>query len=206
MTERSPFKNLDEILCCDQRNTYIQLINRKTGQARPYDLDAHHAAIAKVTLGDAVPVAVKDQFNLAKNLCLYGWYVYDFGMAAKLYSYIALEAALKAKFEASTGSAPKRTGLASLIKWAVAEKLIVDGGFEHLYFAGDEALLKDLPDWSKLKIGSDRLGSEYSSGPFLTGSPSLRNSLGHGSEMLMPPYQILSDLKINADAINQLFP
>ncbi len=205
MAERSPFKHLDQVFVADQRNTHISIVNQKTGEHRPCELEDLHKRIAKVVLNDEVPIEVRDHFNLAKNLCLYGWFVYDFGVEAKLRSFIAVEVALRTKFEHLRGKKPKQSGLRQLLKWAINSGLVTDGGFGHLYFEDERELWESLPEQHRPMLIKDREGIEYSKEKLLDAISGLRNSFAHGTSTLMEPISIVSSLHICADVINQLF-
>lgn len=205
MPERSPFKQLDQVFSADQRNTYISIVNKKTGGHRPCELKDLHKRIEKVVINECVPIEIRDNFNLAKNLCLYGWYVYDFGVEAKLRSFIAVEVALRTKFEQVCGKKPKQTGLRQLLKWAINQGLVVDGGFGHLYFEDEKDLWDALPEHHRPILLKDRNGTEYSRGMLLDSLTDLRNSFAHGTPTLLEPISIVPSIHICADLINQLF-
>ncbi len=204
MPERSPFKSLDQILMPDERNLVYERKDHQTGEYRRVEIDDLHEAIGEAKLNSAVPDEVHDQFNLSKNLCLYGWYVYDFGMAASLYGYIAVETALKLKYQQVMKKPPERSGLKRLFRWAIENGLIKDGRYRHLPLKGDKY-------WDQyLELDRPHLldpnGTEYAAGKLLDAMPSLRNDLGHGSQMLMEPLANVASLCTCADTINQLFP
>lgn len=89
------FKSLDEVLKVDERNTYFVLHNLHTGEKRPRELKDHYKAVGTFVLNDEVPEKIRDHFNIAKNVLLYTWFVYNFFSVAELQALSALELALR---------------------------------------------------------------------------------------------------------------
>lgn len=83
------FKPLDEVSKEDIRWTFFG------GWAEGERIEHRHARIAEITLNDHVPEAIRTQFDVARNLLLYAWYVYRFTTAAELHAYSTLEIALR---------------------------------------------------------------------------------------------------------------
>ena len=137
---------------------------------------------------EAVPGAVREQFDTVLNLVLYSWFVYEFSSSALMLANATVEKALVRRYEKENGVRPKRGwGLRKLLAEAVESGWIVDGDFSH-------------PDGSRF----DPEGNEYCK-TLSHAVPDLRNSLAHGSGFLSSPMQIVGMIEINARLINALF-
>jgi hypothetical protein len=66
---------------------------------RPKELQDQHEAVAEITLHLGVPAAVVINFETAKNLNLFSWFVYRFHSAARSHAYGCLELALTIRFK-----------------------------------------------------------------------------------------------------------
>lgn len=66
---------------------------------RPKALQDQHEAVAELTLHSGVPAAVVINFETAKNLNLFSWFVYRFHSVARSHAYACLELALKIRFK-----------------------------------------------------------------------------------------------------------
>src|ERR1700685_4222513 len=62
------------------------------------DVDDLYRQIEKLRLSESVPEKVGKQFDLALNLYLYHWYVYEFVTLAEQQAYVAVEAALRHRY------------------------------------------------------------------------------------------------------------
>lgn len=193
---RSPSNMFEE--CAG--NTVLARHNPETGEFDSHTLEMLHADLDNINLNRSVPISVVDQFDMAKNLCLYGWYQYTFSMPAMLYSNIAVEVALREKYTATTGEKPDKIGLYKLTHWAVDEGFIKDGGFSHLFYQDEES--GELFPRHRQDLTPE--GTTYAKEVF--SNTYLRNTLAHGSSMLVPPFAVVGSLRVVADAINQLFP
>ncbi|MGH7484389.1 MAG: hypothetical protein ACREMY_02145 [bacterium] len=91
MKRKDTFRTLEAINEADPR-----------GRDRP-TLEKRHEALASITLNRAIPLPVARIIETAKNLSLYAHFVFRFHPVAQLLGYIALEVALKEKWQASNG-------------------------------------------------------------------------------------------------------
>jgi hypothetical protein len=89
-----------------------------------------HEAVSPLVLDEAVPEKVRHQFNLALNVYLYSWFVYDFATVAEQQAYSALEAALRHRYHQETGKAPDKPGLKGLLDFATARGWLTASDFE----------------------------------------------------------------------------
>jgi len=117
------FKNIDEINQMDDRfNLFVKNYEK-------LKFDDLYNAINKINLNKNVHDDVISQFNIAKNLYIYSWYVYSFNSVAELKAISKLEFALRLKINPKN----KKCGLSKLIKEGINKKLISEKIFsEHL--------------------------------------------------------------------------
>jgi len=88
-------KKINEITSPDTRTTSFVIVNRETGQKREFRICDLHEEVELITLDDTVPEAVRSEFNVARNLCLYSWYCYSFHSVACFKAYSTIEMALR---------------------------------------------------------------------------------------------------------------
>lgn len=88
------YKSFDEILVQDPRTANLGKVVEFFGS-----LENWHAYIDRIQLNDVVDESVRRNFDRAKNLSLYAWYVYDFHQVAELDAMSTLEMALKKKLK-----------------------------------------------------------------------------------------------------------
>jgi hypothetical protein len=138
-------------------------------------LETYHELIAQYQLDDCVPIQVKESFETARNLQLYGWFVYRFGLVAAKQSLAALELALR-MFATAKGCS-QISGLRNLLQKAHKES------------------------WLNL----DEYGASGDNEKFITSLCNLRNDFAHGSTMLMEPSAFISFLKTTSELINDLY-
>ena len=172
MEQLKPF---DELGKPDFRNT---LWIRADGQK--LSIEEYYSWAEHVTLHEGVPEEIRSQFNVARNVWLYSWYVYSFHQVAEMKAFSVLELALKIRLNDPCLRAFR----------------------QHLTEAINQGLLsKDQFIYSK---GKDNHMSEQE---YIAGLPdflcTLRNSHAHEGTMLMP--NSLRKLGTCADIINQLF-
>lgn len=79
----------------DPRSRFLVRVHLETGEAREKTLADHHADIEGVTLHNGVPEDVLIQFETARNLYLYAWFVYRFYPVSERHALSCLEYALR---------------------------------------------------------------------------------------------------------------
>lgn len=166
------FKRLDDITQPDERHG---LLGALTGMH--LSLEGLYSVVEKIELNQSVPVELRRQFNVARNLTLYTWFSYSLDPVAQLKSYILIEHALNIK------DGNRDRSLKKMLQRAVSEGWLLDSGFRHVTFDPKEP-------------------QKYCNSLVET-LPSLRNEAAHGSNMLSQ--SAVSHLQICADFINQLF-
>jgi hypothetical protein len=209
----------------DPRSTSYVKIDLATGASRNIELSDHHEAIAALTLHTGVPEHVVQQFETARNLYLYAWFVYRFYVVAEHHSLACLELALRdrLKDEISAGKIDyrgKKPTLQPLLKYAVEQGMVRNEGFEIWRNRGVirsrarvgmeklQEMSEKNPDemtWdeSDIEVTPEDLDWDYVSGlvDFL---PKLRNEYAHGSTNLHN--LTLNSIQIVSEIINQLYP
>lgn len=166
------FKSLDEIQRMDMTHLHFGQI---TG--RVPNLEKCHKALSEIELHAGVPEDVRGQFNVARNMALYQYFMYALAPEVQMKTFSVIELALRRRLEPAN-----RSGLASLLRKAVELGLLKDEGFRHL----------DPPDPGN---GFSRSLPEV--------LPKLRNALAHGSTDLTP--DCIGHVEKCADLVNQLF-
>ena len=97
----------------------------------PFSLEMHHESINHYQLSDTVPDEIIIQFETAKNIYLYAWYVYRFFVVAEHQALTCLEMALRFRYAdeipKSYYSRSKHPMLASLFRYAIDKNYIKNG-------------------------------------------------------------------------------
>jgi hypothetical protein len=168
-------KPLQEITVADERNLYFVVTNA-SALAKRLSLDGIHEIVAGITLHAGVPEQIRSHFSQAQNLAVYSWFHYPFNVTSQLLGFISVEFALIDRFGSDDG-------FKNLIKRAVREGLVTDGGFAMTAHREPSVI-------SYVETLIDVM-------------PSLRNSIAHGTPMLHN--SSISSLRICADFINQLY-
>jgi hypothetical protein len=91
-------RNVSNIFAPDPRWEGWVRFDLESGSFKPRDIESHRELVAQCVLHDGVPEEARIQFEIAKNLFLYSWYVYRFVMVAQRQAFTTLEFALKIKF------------------------------------------------------------------------------------------------------------
>ena len=189
-------------------------------------LAAHHADIANVQLGPAVPEPIAIQFETARNLYLYAWHVYRFYMVAATQALTTLEFGLRERLPARLPepyqrARQKQPMLAGMLLYAIDKGLISNDGFRRWHRAAlhrarerrSFEAIRTMIDQGleQMEIDDDApidvvpADQEWDLVAILSDSlPSLRNELAHGSPMLTS--QVLGTLELVAEILNQLYP
>lgn len=210
---QDPLKSLDKIYEPDERQSSFIA-----------DLPDIHKSLASITLNDAVPLAVKQLFETAKNLSLYTWFVYRFHQPAELISFAAMEMALRQRYLSENPDLPesqkKKLSLYKLLQHAKKEKWLRNEGFKNRYaIALHNAEIKKASEAlsvSDLKEGQSLLLEDPTEEEIALAMSELdmvavisdhahiiRNNLAHGSETLH--WNSIGTIALNAEVINQIY-
>lgn len=207
----------------DPRSTMLVRIDRINGTSRPVELADHHEQISAYVLHGCVPREIVLQFETARNVYLYAWFVYRFYPVSEHQCLACLELALRERLkeEIRLGKIKeKRPTLHPLLKYAVEHGLVRNEGFsawqnrgeirsrarvevEKLREASEKNLTEITWDESDIQITAEDLNWDYVKMlPELL--PMVRNDYAHGSTELhnwaLRSFQIVSEI------INQLYP
>lgn len=208
----------------DPRSTMWVRIDRVAGTYRAVELTDHHDEVAGLVLHEGVLEDVVVQFETAKNLYLYAWFVYRFYPVAEHHGLACLELALRERLkeEIRTGKIKfkgKRPTLGPLLKYAVARALVRNEGFATWRNRGEinsrarvemeklrEASEKNLNEitWneSDVQITAEDLNWDYVD-MLVEILPRLRNDYAHGSTNLHNV--ALRTIQIVCEIVNQLY-
>ncbi len=181
------FRNISTMHLADRRNVNAPQIF--AGQ--PRSVAEFHGWISKFELPRGCPDDVHTQFDLARNLYAYSWFVYRFTSPAQSQAYATMELALRLKFKELGLEYGKRRGLYSLLTVAIEEGMLKDGGFPHLRR-------------SPLAGSIDPDGTEFCEKlPKIVAN--FRNSFAHGELTLLNLPVSLMALECAWSVINQLY-
>ena len=130
-------KPLDQIFSPDRSSLDVRvgpLLFRKSEEeyAQIALAGLHHTLSAMVCV-ESVPVHIRQNIELSKNLLLYSTYVFDFTTAAVHYAQIALEASLR---RALGKSEECRDNLDAMLKEAASRSMLTIVDHEHILATG----------------------------------------------------------------------
>jgi len=199
-------------------------IDRVAGTTRPVELADHHEAIAALSLHAGVPQDVALQFETARNLYLYAWFVYRFYPVAEHQSLACLELALRDRLKddvraGKVGARGNRPMLRALLKYAVTQGMVKNEGFQTWRNRGEinartrvemekmremsETNLTEISwDDSEIEVTAEDLNWDYANMLVQT-LPYIRNEYAHGSTNLHN--LVLHTIQIVCEIINQLY-
>lgn len=188
-------------------------------------LSEHHGDVAQINLATSVPENIQIQFETAKNLYLYAWYVYRFFPVAEHHALTCLEFGLRQRFP---DSLPKKywdkpagwkPTLRPMLHFAIDTGIIKNEGFRRWHDEvqrraqqrySHERLLEMIErDLNQIEIDYDHAVPNHQDRDWnylavlLDVLPGIRNSYAHGSTMLHN--QVLSTIGLVSEILNQLF-
>jgi len=190
---------------------------------QPPSLATHHAAVSAIQISSTVPEPVAIQFEMARNLYLYAWYVYRFYMPAMAQALAALEFGLRERLRITLPEKyqGKKLMLKRLLRMAVDQGLVRNEGFRRWHHAAQvNARERRSTEALKAMIDSKLDSVAYQipevlevlpqdqqwdlAGGLLETLPAIRNELAHGSSMLTK--HALGTIELVAEILNQLYP
>src|SRR2546426_803333 len=83
----------------DPRSLSFVKMDPCTGEFVPLTIQDYHQAVSQFTLNAKVPEEIVHQFETAKNLYLYAWFVYRFYPVCEHHALACLELALRKRYE-----------------------------------------------------------------------------------------------------------
>jgi hypothetical protein len=185
-------KRASEILEPDERQHLFRVFEQTSGFSRPLTVGDLHSLAESLVLHDGVPEEVRSHFAAVKNLIVYSWFYYPFNATAQFLSYVTVEFALRKRL----GAKPEK-GFKSLLRRAVRDKLISDGGFSHVKPRAEESIRIA----HELGLPPPEIGSYVET--LIDVLPLLRNQLAHGAHIVHPNGG--THARIAMEFINQLF-
>jgi hypothetical protein len=206
----------------DPRSTMFVRVDLTNGTSRAIELADHHEQISGYVLHAGVPEDIVLQFETARNVYLYSWFVYRFYPVAEHQSLASLELALRERLkeEIRTGIIKgKRPTLQPLLKYAIEHGLVKNEGFatwrnrgeinsrqrvrmEKFREMSEKKLTEMTWDESDIKVTAEDLDWDYVEMlPDML--PKLRNEFAHGSTELNN--WALRSIQIVCEIINQLY-
>lgn len=190
----------------------------------PLGLTKYHALIAEFVLDNSVPKEIVIQFEVAKNLYLYSWFIYRFYPVAEGHVLACLELALRSRYESEMREkfghpAAWRATLKPLLKYAIDTGAIRNEDFEAWHHTA-EMRARARFEYEKLtemrEKGLDSITYSYSDvvvtdedrdwnyvGILCDHLPFLRNLYAHGSTSLHN--QVLGTFEIVSAIINRVY-
>lgn len=191
---------------------------------QPLTIAYQHEIVADICLHKSVPDDIRIQFETAKNLYLYAWFVYRFYPVAKHHAYTCLELTLRERFEAELLPARKKKrefgpGLKQLLIYAVKHGHLKDENFEvwrhrtemrakqrtesEIWEEAKRGWLNEISfDETQYEIKDEDRDHQYLA-TLIETMPWLRNHYAHGTTSL--DNQALGTLKLVAEIINQIY-
>jgi hypothetical protein len=190
-------------------------------------LEEHHADIAKFQLSADVPKDIVIQYETAKNIYLYAWYVYRFYPVAEHQALACLEMGLRARFPEGLppGFGYKnrpnlRPTLAPLLRYAIDQGLIRNEGFSRWHSlvqqrARNRVMFEQIEDMgmSNSMVGEITVDEVVANAQDLDCDfvsaldeflPGIRNSYAHGSSRLNN--QVLGTFELVNEILAQVYP
>lgn len=200
-------------------------IDHDTGPYGGKAFEAHYSAVAAITLHSGVSEDIVIQFETAKNIYLYAWFVYRFYPVAESQAYACLEFALRERLEGEmidAGWTEREFGftLRNYLTYAAKRGYVQNGDFEvwrmgvrmrarHRHFFETITEMERLGltemevDESAIEVKEEDKASDYV-GILLDSIPYMRNHYAHGSKTLRKG--ALVTFRIVSEIINKLWP
>lgn len=207
----------------DPRTKAFVRFNPETGEDRPLEIGDYHAAVASLELHENVPEKVAVQFETARNLYLYAWFVYRFFPVAEHHTLVCLEYALRERYGNEIPENYVRKGrtptFGPLLRYAVDKGDIRNDGFtvwehraeirsrerqflEAIREMNERGLTEMTIDEGAAEIKEEDRDWDYVR-VLIDTLPAIRNNYAHGSSMLHNT--VLGRLRTVSECINQLY-
>jgi len=114
-------------------NVFVKI--DKSGKSPGITVEDLQKHISRIQLISNVPEEVKKVFNAAKRLYIFGYFEYYFFTISQHYAFLALESALRNRYNKTYGEPKRFIGLNTIIKKLV-EKGIIPKGEAKVYDVG----------------------------------------------------------------------
>lgn len=201
-------KALSEITQPDARNlAFVRFDASAPDGLRPMTLEDIHAAAAALELDTGAPEGIASAFAVARNIWLYGWFVWPFYTIASFEAYRCIEMALRVRCrnEGLLKNPARPPSLKALMQIAINQGWLADADIEH-----HRRLEERRQDYSDLMAESGvqqtpRAPDEYVR-LLATTMPNLRNAHAHADALSFGIHSwALLSLELARDIINKLF-
>jgi hypothetical protein len=214
-------KPLEAIYAADPRSDNQAVLDMFQNGANA--LAEHHCAVANIKLSAAVPEEILVQFETAKNLYLYAWFVYRFFPVAEHHALTCLELGLRHRFPdplpKKYWDKPWKPTLRPLLNFAIDTRVIKNECFrqwrDHVKTRAQQRYSLERQREMR-EQGLSRIELDYTQAipndedrnwDYLTilleVLPGIRNSYAHGSALLHN--KVLGTLELVSEILNQLF-
>jgi hypothetical protein len=222
--KRAEFLRTLETVCQPDPRSHYFGIPHDDGVYGGEAFEQHHNGISAFALHSGVPEDIIIQFETAKNIYLYAWFVFRFYPVAQSQAYACLELAMHERLEQEMLAAgwKKREfgfGIRNYLKHAVKKGYIKNEDFEvwrkgvlirararYMYESFEEmerlGLTEMEVDESKIEVRDEDKASDYV-GVLLKSIPYQRNHYAHGSKTLHKT--VLGTFRIVSEIINKLW-
>jgi hypothetical protein len=204
---------------------FVILEDKWTGKFRRRIIEDQYEAIACFRLNEVVPTDIATHFETAKNLYLYGWFVYRFYPVAEQQALASLEFALRERFSDFVEVEKKKhrrgvgPGLSKLMDHAIKGEFVRNESFSarenwarnraesRYHFQKSEEMRKAgidswVEDESEVVVTNEDLDCDWL-GMFKESIPAIRNEYAHGSYMLKS--NVRHTFEVVSGIINQLY-
>ena len=226
MIDESDLLRTPEKACCpDSRVLALARVDVRTGLIRQSNLKDQYAVVGSFLLNSTVPEDIAIQFETAKNLYLYAWFVFRFYPVAERQVFATLEFALRerqSEFVAaySAKRMDREPGLGALLRNAIESGIVRNDAFrareqwalaraqarysqEITEKMAAEGLTEMVMDYSRVRPAEEDLNHDWLK-DFLDAIPYLRNMHAHGSGVLY--HSVLHTFEVVTELTNQLYP
>ncbi len=216
------FKKIDGIFEPDVISKCKTWVNVDTGEQQKQTLQDHYEKIEIFVLNETVPEEIRGQFNAAKNLLLYSWYVYSFLSAAELQVLSILELALRIRIgdkKLKELVKKNKRGLSAYINYAIEKNWASNDDFrawhrapmlqainEHIISKIQEAENEGV-EHKEINLNEIEVKGENNTdylGKLKYTVNKIRNAHAHGENLLCEP-SVWESFEMCADFINVLF-
>ncbi|MES3020789.1 MAG: hypothetical protein V4857_04310 [Pseudomonadota bacterium] len=222
LTNPEHLKSLATIFSPDPRSDNQALLD--TFKNGAIGIAEHHANVESIRLTGSFPETIVTQFETAKNLYLYAWYVYRFHTVAEHHALTCLELGLRLRFPVLPSKyrnkqANWKPTLRPLLNYAVETNAIKNEGFRHWHDQVARRARHRYFDEKRLEMVERdlmRIELDYSQAVpndqdrdwnylpiLLEALPGIRNTYAHGSSYLHN--QVLGTLELVCEILNQLY-
>lgn len=207
----------------DLRNTGYVRFDHATGEWIHVNIRDQHEAISQIMLHSDVPKDILTQFETARNLYLYAWFVYRFYPVAEHQALTCLEFALRERYEAEAPRAYRSNDgklyLKGSLRYAIERGYVKHEEFcrwhesarlratyryeqEKLQEMDANGLTQIDLDYSEVMVTDADRNWEYLN-TLLQYLPGLRNQYAHGTTLLHN--RVLTILETVSEVINQIY-